>query len=84
MQVLLVDVVHRWHSAVLLVTHDIDEAILVADRILLMGGQPGRIVQEWQIDLPQPRQAHGAAVIALRMEILTVLLAARAADPLIR
>jgi NitT/TauT family transport system ATP-binding protein len=84
MQVLLVDVVHRWHSAVLLVTHDIDEAILVADRILLMGGQPGRIVQEWQIDLPQPRQAHSAAVIALRMEILTVLLAARAADPLIQ
>jgi NitT/TauT family transport system ATP-binding protein len=84
MQVLLVDVVHRWHSAVLLVTHDIDEAILVADRILLMGGQPGRIVREWRIDLPQPRQTHGAAVIALRMEILTVLLAARAADPLIQ
>ncbi len=84
MQVLLVDVVHRWHSAVLLVTHDIDEAILVADRILLMGGQPGRIVREWRIDLPQPRQAHSAAVITLRMEILTVLLAARAADPLIQ
>jgi hypothetical protein len=40
MQALLVDVVHRWHSAVLLVTHDIDEAILVADRIVLMGGRP--------------------------------------------
>ena len=81
MQVLLVDVVHRWDSAVLLVTHDIDEAILVADRILLMGQRPGRIVREWRIDLPQPRLAHSAAVIELRMEILDVLLAARATDP---
>jgi NitT/TauT family transport system ATP-binding protein len=51
MQALLVDVVHRWHSAVLLVTHDIDEAILVADRIVLMGGRPGHLVQEWS-DIP--------------------------------
>src|SRR5256885_11567752 len=40
MQELMVDVVHRWHTAALLVTHDIDEAILVGDRILLMGGRP--------------------------------------------
>jgi ABC-type nitrate/sulfonate/bicarbonate transport system ATPase subunit len=61
MQALLVDVVHRWHTAVLLVTHDIDEAILVADRILLMGGKPGRIVQEWTVDIPRPREGHSAA-----------------------
>ncbi|MBY0557666.1 MAG: ABC transporter ATP-binding protein [Burkholderiaceae bacterium] len=77
MQTLLVEVVHRWHSAVLLVTHDIDEAILVADRIVLMGGQPGRIVREWQVDLPQPRIAHAAAVSALRLEILAALLGER-------
>lgn len=74
MQALLVDVVHRWHTAVLLVTHDIDEAILVADRILLMGGRPGRIVREWQVDIPQPRIGHSTGVIALRMEILSALL----------
>ncbi len=38
-----VDVVRRWDTAALLVTHDIDEAILVADRIVLMGGRPARV-----------------------------------------
>ena len=73
MQTLLVELVHRWHTAVLLVTHDIDEAILVADRILLMGGQPGRIVREWRVDLPRPREEHAAGVVALRLDILQAL-----------
>jgi NitT/TauT family transport system ATP-binding protein len=73
MQRLLVDVVHRWHAAVLLVTHDIDEAILVADRILLMAGQPGHIHREWAVDIPHPREDHPAAVTTLRMQVLTAL-----------
>ncbi|NML28987.1 ABC transporter ATP-binding protein [Zoogloea dura] len=73
MQDLLVDVVHRWHSAVLLVTHDIDEAILVADRILLMGGRPGHLAQEWTVDIPRPREDHPEAVTALRLSILGAL-----------
>lgn len=73
MQSLLVDVVHRWHTAVLLVTHDIDEAILVADRILLMGGKPGNIVREWPVAIAQPRIGHSADVIALKMDILDAL-----------
>ncbi len=78
MQSLLVELVHRWQSAVLLVTHDIDEAILVADRILLMGreaGQdgPGRIVREWTLDIPRPREAHSSDVVELRMQILAAL-----------
>ena len=59
MQGLLVELVQRWHTAALLVTHDIDEAMLVADRILLMAAsgpdKPGRIVREWRVDLPRPR-----------------------------
>lgn len=73
MQALLVDLVHRWHTAVLLVTHDIDEAILVADRILLMAGQPGHIVQEWRVAIARPRVDHAEAVIALRLEIVAAL-----------
>lgn len=73
MQGLLVDLVHRWHTAALLVTHDIDEAILVADRILLMAGQPGQIVREWRVDIPRPRAEHAAQVIALRLEIVAAL-----------
>jgi NitT/TauT family transport system ATP-binding protein len=77
MQTLLVDVVHRWHAAVLLVTHDIDEAILVADRIVLMGGRPGHIVREWPVAIAQPRESHASAVIELKMDILAALLALR-------
>lgn len=78
MQDLLVELVHRWHTAALLVTHDIDEAILVADRILLMGGAPGRIVREWAVDIERPREAQPVAVTALRLDILNALHALRA------
>lgn len=73
MQELLVDLVHRWHTAALLVTHDIDEAILVADRILLMAGQPGHIVREWKVEIPRPRHEHSDALVALRYEIVAAL-----------
>jgi len=73
MQNLLVDLVHRWHSAVLLVTHDIDEAILVADRILLLGDRPGRLLREWTVDIPRPREDHVNATTALRLDILSAL-----------
>lgn len=73
MQTLLVDLVHRWHSAVLLVTHDIDEAILVADRIVLLGDRPGRLLREWTVDIPRPREDHVAATMALRLDILSAL-----------
>ncbi len=79
MQQLLVDVVHRWHTAALLVTHDSDEAILVADRILLMGAgdgtrhAPARIEHEWTLDIERPRHAHPAAVAALRLDVVAAL-----------
>ena len=56
--------VHQWyldimekikHSS-LIVTHDIDEAILLSDRIYILSGKPGRITDEIIIDLPKPRQ----------------------------
>ena len=40
-----------------MVTHDIDEAILMADRILVIAGPPGHIRVELPIDLPRPRIA---------------------------
>lgn len=70
MQRLLVDLVHRWNTAVLLVTHDIDEALMVADRIILMGGSPGRIYRQWQCDQPHPRAERDPATAAMRDDIL--------------
>lgn len=76
MQRLLGDLVAASGIAALLVTHDIDEALLLADRILLLGGAPARIAASWTPALPRPRRQTDAALAALRLEILRGLHAA--------
>jgi NitT/TauT family transport system ATP-binding protein len=39
------------------VTHDIDEALLMADRVIVVSGPPGRITFEMKVDLPRPRDS---------------------------
>ena len=55
MQQLLLEVWQRLNTTVLFVTHDIDEAILLADRVCVMTARPGRITKEIPIDLRRPR-----------------------------
>ena len=83
MQDLLVNLVHQRASAAFLVTHDIDEALRVADRILLMGGCPAQLVGEWSPlrELgPAPRQRHTQASLWLREDILDTLSQYRLSD----
>lgn len=57
-RVLQEELLARWHrhpNTVLFVTHDIEEAVLLADRVLLMSDSPGRIVEEMPIALARPR-----------------------------
>ncbi|MBL8702424.1 MAG: ABC transporter ATP-binding protein [Alphaproteobacteria bacterium] len=48
-------VLERLGQAVMFVTHDIDEAIALADRVVVMTAAPGRIAAQFAIDLPRPR-----------------------------
>ncbi len=46
-------------KTIVLVTHDVDEAVLLADRILILSPQPGRVREEVVVDLPRPRADPG-------------------------
>jgi sulfonate transport system ATP-binding protein len=56
-----------------LVTHDIDEALALADRIVLMRGHPGRIHREFAVDLPRPRSRTAPRFLAWKEEVLREL-----------
>lgn len=49
------DIMKKINLSTIFVTHDIDEAILLSDRIYILSGKPGRITDEIIIDLPKPR-----------------------------
>lgn len=67
------EVLRLWQArrtTILLVTHDIDEAIYMSDRIMIMTQRPGRIDREIQIDLARPRDRTGESFLRLRNQIL--------------
>jgi sulfonate transport system ATP-binding protein len=61
----------RHRPAVLLVTHDVDEALALADRVLVLGG--GRIAHSSSITMPRPRDRDHPDLVALRLNLLTEL-----------
>lgn len=57
----------------LLVTHDLDEALYLADRVVVLGGSPGRIQLDLAVPLPRPRPRDGAALARLRAQLFAEL-----------
>lgn len=57
----------------ILVTHDIEEALVLSDRVIVLRGNPGRIHQEFRINLPRPRKRTDQAFQQWKESILTTL-----------
>lgn len=51
----LLNIVKSLHKTILLVTHDIEEAIFLSDRVIILGGMPLKIRKEYNINFPYPR-----------------------------
>lgn len=64
-------------TTMVLVTHDIDEAIYMSDRIVIMSPRPGRIEKVINVELGRPRQRNHPDFLALRARILEILHFAR-------
>jgi ABC-type nitrate/sulfonate/bicarbonate transport system ATPase subunit len=70
------EVLRLWEArgtTMLLVTHDVDEAIYMSDRIVLLTPRPARVERVIEVALPRPRQRNAPGFLQLRAEILELL-----------
>jgi ABC-type nitrate/sulfonate/bicarbonate transport system ATPase subunit len=78
------EVLRLWQTrgtTMLLVTHDIDEAIYMSDRIVLLTSRPGRVERVLDVPLKRPRQRNSAEFLRLRATILEMLHFAGGGEP---
>ncbi len=77
MQELLLNIWQANRTTVLFVTHDVDEAILLSDRIYVMTARPGRIKAEIVVNLPRPREfietESDERFVKLRKQVLSLI-----------
>ena len=87
MQQLLLDLWARIRTTIVFITHDIDEALFLADRVLVMSPRPGRIIEQIAVPFPRPRDAAlvtSPGFTALKRRCLRLLHPANAELPLER
>jgi len=73
LQVGLLDLWAELKPTLVMVTHDVEEAIVLADRIMVMRPRPGRVYDEIACDLPRPRDRQSAAFDFVKRRVLAAL-----------
>jgi NitT/TauT family transport system ATP-binding protein len=66
----LIGVWKRFENTIVFVTHDVDEAVYLADKIVIMGKNPGRIENVVEVDMERPRKRDSQEFIALQDSIV--------------
>lgn len=77
MQELLLDIWAQHRKTVIFVTHDVDEALLLGDRLLILSPRPGCVARELVVELPRPRkrtQLLDARLISVKEDVLAQLM----------
>ncbi|MCA7903619.1 ABC transporter ATP-binding protein [Burkholderia cepacia] len=70
LQTLLLDVVARHRMAAIVITHDLDEALYLGDRVLMLAPDPGRIDDEIHVEAARPRDRRDPSLAVLRARLL--------------
>ena len=73
MQTWLAQALARDPRTVLLVTHDVEEALVLGDRVVVLSPRPGHVVATLRVDAPRPRRRTDPALVALRERVLEEL-----------
>ena len=80
-QQMRIEILRIWNAekmTILFVTHDIDEALQLADRIVVMSPRPGRITETVTVELPHPREIGSAGYVSVKMRLYELLGVSRA------
>jgi len=73
MQAELLEIWNKEKKTVLFVTHNIDEAVYLADKIIVLSKRPARVVEEIEVDLKRPRDRTSLEFVGIRKRILELL-----------
>ncbi|MDD5143513.1 ABC transporter ATP-binding protein [Methanoregula sp.] len=73
LQIELLEIWEKTKKTVIFITHSVDEAVFLSDRIVVLTPRPGRICQVTEIQLPRPRDRTSPAFAEIRREVLDLI-----------